>query len=89
MKTLEETTVDKFEEEYLEDNIRCTHTKILGKKNYLKMFRLMTAKGRIENEQKSREIENLFAEPECDEVTIFGENTGEIIQGRKYRGEKF
>ena len=37
----------------------------------------MTAKGRIENEQKSREIENLFAEPECDEVTIFGENTGE------------
>ena len=51
------------------------------------MFRLMTAKGRIENEQKSREIENLFAEPECDEVTIIGENTGEKIQGRKYRGE--
>ena len=32
MKTLEETTVDKFEEEYLEDNIRCAHTKIEGKK---------------------------------------------------------
>ena len=30
----------------------------------------MTVNGRIENEQKSREIENLFAEPECDEVTI-------------------
>ena len=50
--------------------------KNVRKKNYLKLFRLMTAKGRIENEQKSREIENLFAEPECDEVTIFGENTG-------------
>ena len=70
MQTLEETTVDTFEEEYLEDNIRCAHIYELVEKNHLKMFRLMTANGKIENEQKSREIENLFAEPECDEVTI-------------------